>query len=830
MRMTSADPRSPRCWAPASPGRSSSGLSLWLALVFVLAACDEPTALAPVVDEEVQAVEESEVGSLDAGMAFINRDLADLISVVAFQSAAVDAVAAHQRMLDLLDEVRIGGTVGFHLREIGGPTHLALNQNFVFEPASSIKALTHFHGMRQVQDGAVIDGEVVTLNRIIPWFAGPSNYMAEENGTSCPDLSTLPTADPLSEVLRTMMVNSDNRTTGAARLFFGEAAIDATRVQLGMNSSLHQHLIGCGAEAEANPNRFTLADAGRLYEAAATDYLDVTARIAAFNLMPRGANALQQMMEQEAAGLGLPNQALSLFQARLSAAFKPGGYGLSGGTYLSVAGWARIGFRDNVCNMVDREFVWGTFIHAADSVEEDLSISAVGLEVLREQVRWALETWRDCEADLGVIDVTIPDLDDPLFVNQSFSWTVRSTVTNDGPASPVDAILRVEMTGPADCSFDQADKEVVVQDLVIGSPRTVDVGFQGTCSQPSEHAFRARATISPQLDGMQDRNSSNNSRIRDEIRELIAYADLGVAGFDLSELDGAQVGDLVLAQTFEFTVPQLLRNLGDTQLGLYHDDADVRISRSIAVPAGVRGSVVVAPQEPMATVVIQREGQPDEVHTNVAPGTWFTVDGPATITVMSRRLLAVSQTAEIAGGFAIECVAPGLKTLTLAGGIEAVDPHLLDPNPSDNNVEEVREVDCMVPVQLNIRPGNRFNWINPGSDEIIPSAVLTTEAGEYGLPIAFDAATIDPATTRFGTAAVLTAGGGSGVTQHFLRDSFEMDDFTRDGDLDRVLHFRIVGTGAGPDTEELLVVGRFLGTDGELYSFVGRDFVQVQGP
>jgi beta-lactamase class A len=828
MTTMSPDRCQPRRWARHAPSPCRTGWWLALTLMVGVAACDAPTA--PASESADEHPTQLEPRAPEPGASVLRLDGDGPGSVFFSQSAALNAAAAHARMVDLLGEVQSGGTVGFHLREIGGPTHLALNENFVFEPASSIKALTHFHAMRQVQDGAIIDDEVVTLFRAIPWFAGPSNYMAEENGTSCPDLSTLPRSSALSDILWTMMVNSDNRTTAAAREFFGEAAIDATRIALGMDNSLHQHLIGCSGPALEDPNRFTLTDAGLLYEAAATDYLDEANRTQAFNRMPQGVNALRDMMAQEADDLGLPPLALTLFRNTLAAAYKPGGYELSGRLYLSVAGWARIPFRDSVCNQDVREFVWGTFIHSADDVEEDLSISAVGRELLREQIRWALETWSDCEADLGVSEVMLPDLDDPLFVNQSFAFTVRSIVTNDGPASPVDAILRVELTGPEDCTFDDAIQETVVPDLAIGAPRTVDIGFQGTCSQPSEHTLRARATITPQLEGMRDRNASNNSAFRDESRELIAYADLGVAGFDLSELDGAQVGDLALGNTFEFTVVQALRNLGDTQLGLYHDPADARISRTLAVPEGLRGSLVVSPQELEATVVIQRQGQPDEVHADAAPGTWFSVDGPAVIAVVSQRSLPVGQAVEIAGGFALECTAPGVRALTLVGGIDAVDPHLLDPDPSDNTVEAEREVDCMVPVQLNIRPGNQFNWINPTSSEMIPVAVLTTEAGEYGLPVAFDATTIDPASTRFGTAAVLTAGGGSVAHQSFLRDSFEMDDLTRDGDVDLVLHFRIVDTGAGSDTTELLVVGRFLGTNGAWYSFVGRDGVQVQGP
>jgi hypothetical protein len=56
----------------------------------------------------------------------------------------------------------------------------------------------------------------------------------------------------------------------------------------------------------------------------------------------------------------------------------------------------------------------------------------------------------------------------------------------------------------------------------------------------------------------------------------------------------------------------------------------------------------------------------------------------------------------------------------------------------------------VVPVALYIKPSSYPNSINLRSRGNVPLAVLTTLAGEYGLPIDFDATTIDPLSVRFG--------------------------------------------------------------------------------
>jgi hypothetical protein len=746
------------------------------------------------------------------------------------QSAAIDAEGAHTRLLDILDGAQSGGTVGFLVRQIDGPTVLAHNEDFVFEPASTIKALTHFHAMRQVQDGATIDADVVTLQRPIPWFRGPSNYSnsPESGETSCPDL-TDETQDALSFVLQTMMVDSDNRTTQAARTFFGEAEIDATRSSLGMASSRHVHMIGCGSLATANPNWLTLADAGRLYEAAATTYLDDATRQAAFDVMARDVGLFNGITDQEADGLGITAGRLTEFADNRDAALKAGSYNVDGKRYRSVAGWSSVPFRNATCAMDPREYVWGTFVHDADTFDDNSSIRVIGSETLRETIRAALETWAECQADLEVNAVEVLDLDDPLYVNQQADFTVRVNVGNAGPASSANAVLFVSATAPPDCSYDAAQQTVPVDDLADDETRNVDVAFTVTCTGPSDHQFGITASVAPELADMLDPVNGNNSMAVAVQREMIAYADLGITAWDFSELDAAVIGDFVVGQDFDFSATQTLRNLGDTELGLYHDPAETYITRSLIVPEGIRASITVAPEEAPASVIIQRDGQPDEVTDGVLALTTVAVDGAAVITVVSTASIAVQQTLDIAGPWTLRCLEPGDYDLDFGGSISAVDPHLLDPEVDDNTMDVSRTIDCAVPVQLNIRPANKFNQVDPASDEVVPSAVLTTVAGEYGLPLAFDATSIDPSSVRFGTVPVLTAGAGGTVHQHFVRDSFEMDDRTRDGDDDRVLSFNIVGTGIMPHTTELHVVGRFQGAGGTWYTFVGRDAIQVQG-
>jgi hypothetical protein len=106
-------------------------------------------------------------------------------------------------------------------------------------------------------------------------------------------------------------------------------------------------------------------------------------------------------------------------------------------------------------------------------------------------------------------------------------------------------------------------------------------------------------------------------------------------------------------------------------------------------------------------------------------------------------------------------------------------------------------------------------------------AVLTTRAGEYGLPLAFDASLIDPLSVRFGPAP-LAVGGSTAIhgTGH-LEDARELNEKTRDGDVDMVLQFRVGASGLTPASTEACVRGTFTAPGGAVHEFFGCDSVKV---
>lgn len=88
----------------------------------------------------------------------------------------------------------------------------------------------------------------------------------------------------------------------------------------------------------------------------------------------------------------------------------------------------------------------------------------------------------------------------------------------------------------------------------------------------------------------------------------------------------------------------------------------------------------------------------------------------------------------------------------------------------------------------------------------------TRSAGEYGKPVAFDAATIEAATVRVGVRSALVATGTGAPEMHgkvHLDDSLELDESTRDGDDDGVVHARASQIPVQTTTTELCVRGRF---------------------
>ena len=143
--------------------------------------------------------------------------------------------------------------------------------------------------------------------------------------------------------------------------------------------------------------------------------------------------------------------------------------------------------------------------------------------------------------------------------------------------------------------------------------------------------------------------------------------------------------------------------------------------------------------------------------------------------------------------FTIGCTQPGGGTVTFTSQIAPANAADSDPVTNNNGKTAVLNVDCVVPVAFNIKPGSTENKVKVGSGDT-PTAVLTTSGGQYGLPTAFDATKIVANSVRFGQRDLVWNGVGGSTEIHakaHLEDSYELNETTRDGGTDAVLHFGV---------------------------------------
>ena len=199
-------------------------------------------------------------------------------------------------------------------------------------------------------------------------------------------------------------------------------------------------------------------------------------------------------------------------------------------------------------------------------------------------------------------------------------------------------------------------------------------------------------------------------------------------------------------------------------------------------------------------------------------------------TTAQQTALTVGSPQTVSQTFTLDCTAPGFKTVAFNYAIVLDDPTAVDPDPSNNTATASFRIDCVVPIVINVRPKGFPNSINLNTDATL--AALTTAAGEYGLPLAFDATTIDPLSVRWGLRSnlfnVTTATGASEIhNQGHLERSYELDEKTRDTDLDMLLHFKPADSGLILGSTESCLKGSFQATDGNTYRFLGCDSVRV---
>ena len=192
--------------------------------------------------------------------------------------------------------------------------------------------------------------------------------------------------------------------------------------------------------------------------------------------------------------------------------------------------------------------------------------------------------------------------------------------------------------------------------------------------------------------------------------------------------------------------------------------------------------------------------------------------------------LALSETRVLDQSFTVRCDTPGAHTFQFAGDVRSANAGDIDLVPANNKATATFTLDCVVPVTINIKPKGFPNSINLGATTV-PLAVLTTVAGDYGLPLAFNATTINPLSVRFGDETLVWTGTGGSRERHdrlHVEDSYELDETTRDGDLDMVLHFPQdpAQSGLTDSHTKACVKGEFL-SGGQRFRFFGCDSVNI---
>lgn len=179
----------------------------------------------------------------------------------------------------------------------------------------------------------------------------------------------------------------------------------------------------------------------------------------------------------------------------------------------------------------------------------------------------------------------------------------------------------------------------------------------------------------------------------------------------------------------------------------------------------------------------------------------------------------------------VACATPGPKTVTIEYSLTLRNLEDIDPDVSNNAAATTFTVDCVVPIAVNVRPHGFPNSVNLNTDATL--AALTTAAGEYGLPLAFDAATIDPLSVRWGLRSSLfnvatPTGANESHGLGHVEDSYELDERTRDRDRDMVLHFKPAAGGLSTATTSACLKGSFVTADGTTYRFLGCDSVVIR--
>ncbi|MEV0719739.1 hypothetical protein [Asanoa sp. NPDC050611] len=214
------------------------------------------------------------------------------------------------------------------------------------------------------------------------------------------------------------------------------------------------------------------------------------------------------------------------------------------------------------------------------------------------------------------------------------------------------------------------------------------------------------------------------------------------------------------------------------------------------------------------------------VRREVSAGAGLTIADAAPVT--TDVPVAVGTTQRLTKAYTVTCTQPGTVNLTATTRVTAKLPSVVDAAPANDVRSATLGVTCAVPATVNVKPGSAENVVNL-NDGVLPVGVLTTNAGEYGNPVAVDATTIDWSTLRLAAPSRILAGLGARERHGRIHPENveELDERTRDRDTDAMLHFDPKTDGLTVGDTSACVYGR-LRLAGAMVAFYGCDRVTVR--
>jgi hypothetical protein len=326
-----------------------------------------------------------------------------------FAASLVDnANAQSRRLRDYMAAQATTGTYGFMAKRVNGPVVASLNEHFEFEPASTMKIVHAAYAIRQCSSGqSNLDGLIMVPNRC------NTDYWTN----ICPeiDYSCNSGTEALRLTIRSMLRNSHNGRTRTIEEIYGRAVLNNFMANTaGLGSIRINHTLGCLC---GNPfNTMTADQAARFYEQIGNGtHFNASWRDQLFDLMLSvetdgyGSSpgflfyTLGQVIAQEAAQTNLTAAGVTAFRNAMRFATKGGAYSCGDERWRSAAAWASVPYKVFASgNWVISPRAYGLAAYVHGGTDPGANVAYATLEeLLREQIREALETW-EAACTLGV--------------------------------------------------------------------------------------------------------------------------------------------------------------------------------------------------------------------------------------------------------------------------------------------------------------------------------------------------------------------------------------------------------------------------------------------